>query len=356
MDQDGPGIPDKSSGQDVPSEQGCSPDEEKETQCCESLFLYFVALEGQRPGIRRIALSEGKEKSSVAAIVGILVFFFIVFFMVAGAVFAMVSGGEPEGEQLGVVEVTGTIESADSTVRALQDFSDDEMIRGVLVRINSPGGTVSASQEIVEAIRAVQKPVVISMGDMAASGAFYVACAGPKIKIYASAGTLTGSIGVISQVLEFKDVLEFLKVQVHTIKTGDLKDAGSPYREFNETDKQYFTHLGLEILDQFVTHVAEARNLPKEQITKIADGRVWSGREAKALGLIDEIGGFNAALNDLKSQTKIQGKALLVYPKRASDDLLYSLIEQGASQVTQGIAAGAKTVVNQPRGFMYLYR
>ncbi len=299
-------------------------------------------------------MSESKEKTSVGAIVGILIFFFIVFFLVAGAVFAMVSGEEQVGERLGVVEVTGTIESADSTVKSIREFSEDEQIRGILIRVNSPGGSVSASQEIVEAIRSIQKPVVISMGDMAASGAYYVSCAGPTI--YASAGTLTGSIGVISQVLEFKDVIDFLKLKVHTVKTGDLKDAGSPYREFNETDKVYFTELGLEILDQFVSHVAEARHLPKEKVMSLADGRVWTGRQALKLGLIDEIGGFGDAIDALKKEAGIQDKAVLVYPKRASDDLLLSLIENGATEVTHGIAAGARDVLNAPRSFMYLYK
>jgi protease-4 len=299
-------------------------------------------------------MSENKEKSSVGAIVGILIFFFIIFFLVAGAVFAMVSGEAQIGEQLGVVEVTGTIESADSTVKSIRQFSEDELIKGVLIRVDSPGGTVSASQEIVEAIRSIKKPVVISMGDMAASGAYYVSCAGPTI--YASEGTLTGSIGVISQIVEFRDVIEFMKLKVHTVKTGDLKDAGSPLREFNEADKQYFTELGLEILDQFVSHVAEARNLPKDKVMALADGRVWSGRQAKALGLIDEIGGFNDAIEALKAQAGIQDKVVLVYPKRSSDDLIYSLLQEGASEVSHGIATGAREVLNSPRSFMYLYK
>ena len=319
---------------------------EEETRCCGSLFLFL--------DVENASMSESKEKSSTGAIVGILIFFFIVFLLVAGAVFSMVAGDEKMGDQIGVVEVTGTIESADSTVKSIRAFSEDELIRGVLIRLNSPGGSVSASQEIVEAIRSIKKPVVISMGDMAASGAYYVACAGPTI--YASAGTLTGSIGVISQVVEFKDVLDFLKLKVHTVKTGDLKDSGSPFREFNDTDKVFFTELGLEILDQFATHVSEARHLPKDKVMSLADGRVWTGRQAQKLGLIDEIGGFNDAIEALKKEAGIVDKVDLVYPKRASDDLLLSLIEQSASEVSHGMAAGARDVLNSPRSFMYLYK
>ena len=302
-------------------------------------------------------MSESHEKSeriSLGALIGILAFFFIVFLMCASVVFAVVSGEVTDATQIGVIEVKGTIAGADPVIENIQSFSDDEMISAILIRVDSPGGSVSASQEIVEAIQSIEKPVVISMGDMAASGAYYVSCAGPKI--FASAGTLTGSIGVILQIVEYKDVIEFLKLKVHTIKTGELKDAGSPFREFNETDSAYFTELGLEILDQFIEHVANARHLDKAVVTKLATGRVWTGREAKKLGLIDEIGGMNAAIVALKKEANITGPHQLVYPKRKNNDLLYSLIEQGASDVSESIQTGAQNLINKVDGFQYLYK
>ena len=192
------------------------------------------------------------------------------------------------------------------------------------------------------------------MGDMAASGGYYVACAGPTI--YANPGTLTGSIGVISQIMNFKDLMEIIKVNVHTVKTGELKDAGSPFREFNETDEAYFRALGLEILDQFVEHVAGARKMSKEQVLAIADGRVWTGREAKKLGLVDELGGMNVALEALKKKANLSGKVTLVYPKPSSEEWLSALLAEGASDVFTGLKTSAENAIQKKEAFQYLYQ
>lgn len=328
----------------------------------ESLFLYFnIPTDGklfdhallggsvsdnQLRGVR-------SDRGSLIALVGILFFFFFVVFVIAASLVAVIAEDVVVENGIGVVEIRGTIATADSTVKALQQFEDDEGIKAVLVRIDSPGGSVSASQEMVEAIRGVTKPIVISMGDMAASGGYYVACSGPKV--YANAGTLTGSIGVISQVLELKDVLSFFKIKMHTVKTGALKDAGSPYRSFEEADREYFAKLGMEIFDQFVTHVAEARHKTREEIVAIADGSVWSGRKAKELGLIDEIGGFYSAIQALKKMANITGKHTLVYPKKKTDTLLEELLLEGTSRISSEIRDNIDNLVNRPEGFEYRY-
>lgn len=293
------------------------------------------------------------ERSGVVGLVGVLIFFFVVILMCAGAVATLVSSGSMVENGIGVVEVKGEIESAEDVIKTVQQFEEDPQIKAMVVRIDSPGGSVSASQEMVEAIQSITKPVVISMGNMAASGGYYVACAGPKI--YANAGTLTGSIGVISQVMEVEDLLTFFKVKVHTVKTGALKDAGSPYRAFNEADRAFFSALGVEILDQFVSHVAQARQKTHDEIAVLADGRVWSGREAQQLGLIDEIGGFQVAINDLKKMAHITGNHTLVYPKKSTDSMLEDLLMQGASHVAVGLRSGLETAVNRPAAFEYRY-
>ena len=297
--------------------------------------------------------SSRSDKVSIGLVIGILAFFFLIFLICMSAVASLVSGDLVAENGIGVVEIKGAIESADQTVRTIQDFSDDEQIQAILIRIDSPGGSVSASQEMVEAIKSIEKPVVISMGDMAASGGYYVACAGPKI--FANPGTLTGSIGVISQVMEFKDLMEIIKVKVHTVKTGDLKDSGSPYREFNETDNAYFTALGLEILDQFVTHVSESRQIPTDKVTQLADGRVWTGREAKSLGLIDELGGMQAAIAELKTQAGLTGKHTLIYPKKDTDAILSSLLKDGVTGVADSVRTTAQQTIQSPESFKFLY-
>lgn len=295
-----------------------------------------------------------KDKVSLGVVIGFLAFFFLVFFICASALYSLAAGENLDEKGIGVVEIKGTIESADQTVRTIQTFIEDENVKAILVRIDSPGGSVSASQEMVEAIQSIKKPVVISMGDMAASGGYYVACAGPTI--YANPGTLTGSIGVISQVLSFKDLMEVIKVNVHTVKTGELKDAGSPYREFNEADEAYFKALGLEILDQFVTHVSDARKMTKEQVMALADGRVWTGREAKQLGLIDELGGMNAAIDALKKKASLTGKVKLVYPKSDTNEWISALLAEGASGAFSGLKASAENAIQKKETFQYLYQ
>ena len=311
-------------------------------------------MSGSTSGGNTSGVHGAKGQLIVGMALGVLAVFFFGFVLMMVAVASIGSGPVGRGAQIGVVEVKGTIAGADPVVDLIQSYTDDAQIEAILIRVDSPGGSVSASQEIVEAIRGIKKPVVISMGDMAASGAYYVSCAGPKI--YASAGTLTGSIGVISQIIEYKDVMDFLKLKVHTIKTGELKDSGSPFREFNETDSKYFTELGLEVLDQFVSHVAEARHLDKAKVQQLATGQVWTGRQAKALGLIDEIGGMQAAIDALKKEAHIEGPHQLVYPKKGSDELLMSLLEQGASEVSEHVQSQAREMINRPETFQYLYR
>lgn len=297
------------------------------------------------------AVKAPSDRSSLSALIGVLSFFVLILLMCAGAAVSLISDESVVENGIGVVEIKGTIANADPIVKNIQDFMDDDQIRAILIRIDSPGGSVSASQEMVEAIQSITKPAVISMGDMAASGGYYVACAGPKI--FASPGTLTGSIGVISQVMEFKDLMAFFKINVHTIKTGDLKDAGSPYREFDEKDRAYFTQLGLEILDQFVEHVAQARHKTHDEIAKHADGRVWSGREAKKLGLIDELGGMHAAIKQLKIDAHIVGKHTLVYPKKSTDTLLEELLTTGASAVSHSVQSSVQRIAADQNVFEY---
>lgn len=298
--------------------------------------------------------TKSENKSSLGILIAVLAFFFFVFLMSAGAVLSLVALEDNiQGEPIGVVEITGTIASADETVRVISNFSMDDSIKAILIRINSPGGSVSASQEMVEAIRSIPKPVVISLGDMAASGGYYVACAGPEI--YANPGTLTGSIGVISQVMEMKDLMDFFKVKIHTIKTGELKDSGSPYREFSDKDREYFATLGAEIMDQFVSHVAASRKLSKDEVLAVADGSVWTGREAYKRGLVDKLGGMQAAIEALKIKAGIVGPHTLVYPKRKTDALLYELLSESATDISENIRTKAQEIANRPEMFEYRY-
>lgn len=294
-----------------------------------------------------------QSNGALGVVIALLVFAFLSTLVVTGAFMSLVNSKDLTENAIGIVEITGPIETGDKTVRVIREFNQEEKIKAILIRIDSPGGTVSGSQEIVEAIRGIKKPVVISMGNTAASGGYYIACAGPKI--FANPGTITGSIGVISQIVEVKDILEQLKIKVHTVKTGELKDAGSPFREFTEVDRSYFKQLGLDIFEQFVQTVAEARKIPKTKVLEVADGRVFSGKKALELGLIDELGGLQAALDDLAATAQLGDDYHIYYPP-SDVPYLTRVLAEGSAQVGKDLVTSVRQMTDSSATFQYLYK
>lgn len=192
--------------------------------------------------------------------------------------------------RVAIVELTGPIMSAKDVLQELHKQIKNDKVQGIVLRIDSPGGLVAPSQEIFQTVQNLKKikPIVVSMGSVAASGGLYASLGAAKI--FAQAGTNTGSIGVVAQIPNFSKIAEKVGVDFWTVKSGELKDVGNPTREITEKDKQFMQSLVLEIYDQFLTDVATARNLDKEQVRKFADGRVLLGSQALEYGLIDSIG------------------------------------------------------------------
>jgi protease-4 len=187
-------------------------------------------------------------------------------------------------------EITGSI----WVTEALGRFQDDDNIKSVVLRINSPGGAVAPCQEIHRAVKALKKPVVASMGSVAASGGLYVAAGGDVIM--ANPGTLTGSIGVSLQNLEIAEALDKVGLKSQTIKSGPFKDIGSPFREMRPEEKYLLQTMVEEVYEQFLADLAAGRpKLTPTEVRQLADGRVFSGAEAQRLGLVDELGGFEDA-------------------------------------------------------------
>jgi protease IV len=186
--------------------------------------------------------------------------------------------------------------TANSALKQLRKAVKDKHVKAVLLRINSPGGTVSASQEISDEIgelRLKGKPVVVSMADLAASGGYYIASAADKI--VAEPGTLTGSIGVILSTINLKGLGDKLGLQPQVIKSGPFKDIGSPYRPMTPEEKALLQTLINDSYEQFVGAVAAGRKMPVDEVKKLADGRVYSGKQALKLGLVDKLGGYDTA-------------------------------------------------------------
>ena len=246
--------------------------------------------------------------------------FFLIFLAASGAMFLRKSGstsakrggaGIFSSGSIGVIELNGVILDSKKFLARLKRMEEDEEIKGVVLRINSPGGSVAPSQEIYEAIRMFKKPLVASMASTAASGGYYIAC-GAK-KIYANPGTITGSIGVIMEFINLSKVYEWAKVKRYVIKTGKFKDAGAEFRDMTDEERGLLQAMVDDVLVQFKTAVSTGRHLSMEEVTKIADGRIFSGSQAKAAHLVDVLGTLQDAVNDVAKQAKLSGKPNVVY-------------------------------------------
>jgi protease-4 len=238
------------------------------------------------------------------------------------------------GNQVAALELEGVISDSKDFVDQLKDYGGRS--RAVVIRINSPGGGVAASQEIYEAIKKFRseskKKVVVSMGSVAASGGYYVACAADKI--YANPGTVTGSIGVIAEWYNYGDLLQWAKLQSIVIKSGAFKDAGSATRPLTEEEKAYFQNLIGNMYGQFVSAVAGSRKMNEEKVRQLADGRVYTGQQAKSDGLVDEIGTYQDAIAEAGRLAGISGAPKVMSPTKKNFSILELLLGDSRSALS----------------------
>lgn len=242
----------------------------------------------------------------------------IVFFLLA---FVLGSASEDKrsfalNNKVGVVKVEGVISDSHEIIEQLNQFSQDDSIKAVIVRIDSPGGGVAPSQEIYAAVTDAKKKkkIVASMGSLAASGGYMIACAADKI--VANPGTLTGSISAIMHFANAEELLKKLGLKASVVKSGKFKDLGSPARPMTNEERALLQELVDDIYDQFLEMVANDRKIPKEKLRKIADGRVFTGRQALKLGLVDYLGDMGYAVTLVGEISGLKGKPELVYPKK----------------------------------------
>ena len=243
---------------------------------------------------------------------------FAIFFVVILLVTVLLTGEEgiaAGGAKIGVIAIEGVISSdlAERTVRLLTKYADDASIKAIVLRIDSPGGGVASSQEIYEEVRRIRsggKLVVASLGSVAASGGYYIACVADRI--FANAGTVTGSIGVIVQLANAEELLRKIGVESTVITSGPFKDSGTPTRALRPEERQVFQALVDDVYQQFVEAVAQGRNLPVGEVRQAADGRIYTGRQAKALRLVDELGSFQDAIAYAATTAGSEGKPKLV--------------------------------------------
>lgn len=219
------------------------------------------------------------------------------------------------GEKVGVIEISGIITEAKTTIHNLKRFREDESIKAIVVRIDSPGGAVGPSQEIYQEIRKTSgtKKVVASMGTIAASGGYYVAAGADGI--VANPGTITGSIGVVMGFTNYEELLRKIGLVPIVIKSGEFKDIGSPVREMKEKEQKILHDFAKKIHRQFIMDIVEGRKMKQADVESLADGRIFTGEESKALGLVDRLGNYEDAIEWAGRMGGIKGKISTTYAK-----------------------------------------
>lgn len=244
------------------------------------------------------------KKWIIIGIVGI----FVVLYLIS--VFTPKAESSYSRKGVGILEIKGILEDPKEELEVLEKLLKRKDVKALLVYINSPGGGVVASQELYYAIRKFKEekkiPVISYISSIGASGGYYVAIAGDKIM--AAPGAITGSIGVIASFPAYYKLLKKVGIDFRVLKKGKFKDAGSPFRDLTEEEKEYLTQLLQDIYDQFVEEVAKRRNLDMEELHKWAEGKIFTGRRAKEIGLVDTIGTYQDALMLAGSLAGIKGK------------------------------------------------
>ncbi|MCJ7663226.1 MAG: signal peptide peptidase SppA, partial [Desulfobacterales bacterium] len=283
-------------------------------------------------------------------VIGVIMVVFIGAILLLTLMFRRETPSFAMGAKVGVVEITGVISDSSEVIRGIRYLADDGGVKAIVLRIDSPGGGGGASQEIYQEVIKARgaKPVVASFGGVAASGGYYVACGADKI--VANPGTITGSIGVVMQFANLEELLKKIGYKGYVIKSGTHKDIGSPFREMTPEEKELLQGVIDTVHQQFIKAVAEGRKLPIEKVTAIADGRIFAGEQAKALGLVDELGNLEDTIQIAATMAGIKGRPAVVYTRKRKLSLFDSL--------TQSIAQRFKEEIQQqqaPPDLQYMW-
>lgn len=221
-------------------------------------------------------------------------------------------------ERVALIRVEGVILDAQATIGELKQYSENPLVKAIVLRIDSPGGGVVPSQEIHDAVKRVKnksnKAIIASMGTVAASGGYYIAAATDRI--IANPGTLTGSIGVIMEMANFEGLLKKIGVEGVVIKSGRLKDVGSPLRKMSDEERKLLQSVMDDVHHQFIQAVADGRSLELSEVELLADGRIFTGRQAKEARLVDELGDLDDAIHIAADIAGMEGEPKVVEPRK----------------------------------------
>jgi protease-4 len=257
------------------------------------------------------------------------------------------------GDKIAVVDLEGVILDPKTVVGQLKKFGEDDSIKAIIIHVNSPGGGVAASEEIYREVKRLRddkkKRIVSSIETVGASGAYYVSSA--TSKIFADNGSVVGSIGVIAEWVNYGDLMRWAKLKPEVLTVGAFKDTGDPTRDMTPAERAYMQSLIDNMYGQFVQAVADGRHAKFDDIKSIADGRVWTGKEALTLHLIDQVGDFQEAVTDTAKSVGIKGEPVLVRPEKNRQSVLDLMF----GDVSQWLPTREKLLDNH-LGFYYLWR
>lgn len=263
------------------------------------------------------------------------------------------SAGLAFGGKIAVVDLTGVILSPTQVNEQLKTFADDDSVKAIILHVNSPGGGVAASEELYRAVRRIRdekkKLIVTSIESVGASGAYYVASG--TNKIYADNGSVVGSIGVITEWINYGDLLKWAKLKSVIIKTGEFKDTGTPTRDLTPREIAYMQALIDNMKGQFIHAVADGRKMDEKTVTELATGQVWTGQQAVDLKLIDGVSDFEGVVKETAKQVGISGDPRIVRPAEKRRTLLDVM----NSDLSQLLPAQASSLLERHPGFYFMW-
>ncbi len=237
---------------------------------------------------------------------------FLILLIVISAIFTFIQKNVPLGEKVAVVRIEGPIIDSKNAVDEIKGYIKDQSIKAIVLRVDSPGGAVAPSQEIYEEVRKAvsKKKVIVSMGSVAASGGYYIAS--PATRIVSNPGTLTGSIGVIMEIPNIEGLLNKIGVKTEVIKSGKHKDIASVFKGMSKEERIILQGVLDDVHEQFIMAVAEGRKMLPDDVKKLADGRIFTGKQAVAVGLVDELGNLEDAIQVAAKLAGIKGEPEVV--------------------------------------------
>lgn len=280
---------------------------------------------------------------------GVAVFIFITAYIVT---IGLGSWSWTTGEKIAVVRIEGVILDSNEVIEELKEYSSNDSVKAILLRIDSPGGAVAPSQEIYQEVKKIRnkgkKKIVTSMGAVTASGGYYIASASDKI--VANPGSITGSIGVILELANISGLMKKVGVESVVVKSGRYKDIGSMFRSMTQDERDLIQGVIDDTQDQFIEAVSQGRGIDKEKVRAIADGRVFTGRQAQKIGLVDELGNMQDAIKITAKLAGIKGEPSLLEKKKR-----FSIIDMIRNQSLIDLISAGNKLSGREGGFSLKY-